>query len=84
LPHDEPQVEPPRYQPTHTTMTYIEDFEAELVKKLQGSEDPASLVHWASEQVLKSYRNGITAGRKGTTVIRKGESRRKPFPAQSL
>jgi hypothetical protein len=65
-------------------MTFLQEFEAELVKKLQSTEDPAAIVHWAGGQVLKSYKNGITAGRKGTTVIRKGKSRRRPLPAQSL
>ena len=35
------------------------------------------VVRWVSEKVLESYRNGITAGQKGATVIRKGESRRR-------
>lgn len=58
-------------------MTYIEQFEQELVKKLQSSEEPAAIVRWAGEQVLASYKNGIAAGKKGATVIRKGESRRR-------
>lgn len=53
------------------------DFEAELVKKLNGKEDTASLVRWVCERVLESYKNGITAGQKGTKVIRQGESRRR-------
>jgi len=65
-------------------MSYITDFEAELVRKLQSAEEPAAIVRWVSEQVLKSYKNGITAGQKGATVIRKGESRRKSVPAQAL
>jgi hypothetical protein len=65
-------------------MTYIEQFEAELVAKLQSAEDTASIVRWASEKVLDSYRNGITAGQKGTQVIRKGKSRRRGFPAEAL
>jgi uncharacterized membrane-anchored protein len=65
-------------------MSYIEQFEQELVKKLQSSEDPASIVRWVSEKVLESYRNGITAGQKGATVIRKGQSRRRGFPAPSI
>jgi hypothetical protein len=64
-------------------MTFIEQFEQELVKKLQGAEDTASIVRWAAEKVLESYRNGITAGQKGAKLIRKGESRRKGFPAQA-
>ena len=58
-------------------MTYIEQFEQELVKKLQSTEDNAAIVRWVSEKVLESYRNGITAGQKGTKVIRQGESRRR-------
>ena len=58
-------------------MSYIEAFESELIAKLNGNEDEASVVHWVSEKVLESYRNGITAGQKGATVIRKGESRRR-------
>ena len=65
-------------------MSYIEQFQQELVKKLQGAEEPAAIVRWISEKVLESYRNGITAGQKGEKVIRKGQSRRRGFPAQAL
>jgi hypothetical protein len=58
-------------------MSYIEQFEAELAKKLDGAEDTATVVRWISEKVLESYRNGITAGQKGTQVIRQGQSRRR-------
>ncbi len=58
-------------------MSYIESFEKELIAKLNGKEDEASVIRWVSEKVLESYRNGITAGQKGATVIRKGESRRR-------
>jgi hypothetical protein len=58
-------------------MSYIEQFEAELLKKLNGAENTATIVRWVSEKVLESYRNGIAAGQKGATVIRKGESRRR-------
>ena len=60
-------------------MSYIQEFEAELLQKLAGTEDEASIVAWVSEKVLESYRNGITAGQKGTQVIRKGKSRRHSF-----
>jgi uncharacterized membrane-anchored protein len=79
---ENPQVEP-LLKPTHTNMTYIEQFEQELVEKLQGSEDAATIVKWVSEKVLQSYKNGIGAGQKGAQVIRKGESRRRGFPAQA-
>ncbi len=39
------------------SMTYIEQFETELRKKYDEAQD---------EKVLESYRNGITAGQKGT------------------
>ncbi len=58
-------------------MSYIEQFEAELLKKLNGAENTATIVRWVSEKVLESYRNGIAAGQKGKQVIRKGESRRR-------
>ena len=64
-------------------MTYIQQFEAELLKKLDGAEDTATIVRWISEKVLESYRNGITAGQKGAQVIRKGKSRRGGFPPKA-
>ncbi|NBV23164.1 MAG: hypothetical protein EBS05_14750 [Proteobacteria bacterium] len=58
-------------------MSYLNDFETELFAKIEhGSEDTAAIVRWVSEKVLESYRNGITAGRVGKTVIRQGKSRR--------
>ena len=59
-------------------MTFIEQFETDLAHQIDsGSADTASIVVWASEKVLESYRNGIIAGREGTTVKRSGNSRRK-------
>ena len=64
-------------------MTYIQQFEAELAQKLDnGTDNTTAIVRWVSEKVLESYRNGITAGQKGTQVIRKGQSRRR-FPQQA-
>jgi hypothetical protein len=37
------------------------------------------IVRFVSERVLQSYKNGITAGQKGATVKRQGESRRSGF-----
>ena len=62
--------------------SYIEQFESELAAKLNAGEDTASIVRWVSEKVLESYRNGITAGQKGATVIRKGKSRRRGYGAE--
>ena len=64
-------------------MTYIQEFEAELTKKLAGPEETAVIVRWVSEKVLESYKNGITAGKAGAQVIRKGQSRRRGFPTQA-
>lgn len=46
-------------------MSYIEQFEAELLKKLQ-SEEPASVVKWASEKIRSSYKNGAAAARRSS------------------
>ncbi len=59
-------------------MTYIQQFEAELTQKLEsGTDSTATIVRWVSEKVLESYRNGITAGQKGATIKRHGQSRRR-------
>ena len=65
-------------------MSYIEQFEAELVEKLEETDDTAAVVRWVSEKVLESYRNGIKAGQQGKQVIRDGKSRRRgSFPSQA-
>jgi hypothetical protein len=56
-------------------MSFITDFETEFTRKLLSSEKSEDLVRWVSEKILASYKNGITAGRKGETVKRQGESR---------
>lgn len=58
-------------------MSYIEQFEKELAKKLVSNETGEEIVRWVSEKVLESYRNGIKAGQKGETVKRDGQSRRR-------
>jgi hypothetical protein len=60
-------------------MTYMDKFEAELIKKLEGPGDTASIVRWVCEKLLESYRNGITAGKNGAVVKRPGKSRRSGF-----
>jgi hypothetical protein len=64
-------------------MTYIEQFETELRKQYNEAQDEEVLFRWICEKVLESYRNGITAGQKGTQVIRKGKSRRRGLPSQA-
>ena len=58
-------------------MSYITDFETEFAKKLESSESSQALTKWVCEKLLESYRNGITAGQRGETVKRPGESRRR-------
>jgi hypothetical protein len=55
--------------------SYIEQFEQELIAKLNGKEDNAAVVRWVAEKVLESYKHGIATGQKKATVSRKGESR---------
>ena len=55
----------------------VEEFEQEFARKLEAEGDSNVLILWASEKVLESYRNGITAGQKGATVKRQGKSRRR-------
>ena len=55
-------------------MSFIKQFEAELVKQLQSSKDSSAIVKWVSEKVLESYKNGITAGQKGARVIRERQT----------
>ena len=43
-------------------MSYIKDFEQQLAEKLGKNEPIESVVRWASERILESYKHGITAG----------------------
>ena len=54
-------------------MTYIEQFNAELTKKLEATDDTAAIVQWVSGKMLESYKNGIIAGRKEANVMSKGK-----------
>jgi uncharacterized membrane-anchored protein len=64
-------------------MSYIEQFEQELAKKLTSSETVEQIVRWISEKVLESYKNGIAAGQKKAAVSRKGESRQNGSAAKA-
>ena len=64
-------------------MSYIEQFEQELAKKLTSSETGEAIVRWVSEKVLESYKNGIAAGRKKVAGSRKGESRQNGSAAKA-
>ena len=37
-------------------MSYIDEFEKELIAKLDGNGDTASLVRWISEKLIESYK----------------------------
>ena len=63
-------------------MSYLTEFETTLARKLVSNETAESIVRWVSEEILKSYRNGIKAGKNGADVKRDGKSRR-PFPPQA-
>lgn len=60
-------------------MTYLQTFEAELLKRLNSGADDASIVRFAGEKILESYRNGLAAGGKAEKIIRNGKSRRRGF-----
>lgn len=42
-------------------MTFIEQFEQELARRLEAGMAPDVIVQWASERVLESHRNGIAS-----------------------
>ena len=56
-------------------MSYIEQFEQELIVKLNTKEDNAAVVRWVSQKVLESFKHGIATGQKKAAVSRKGHSR---------
>ena len=43
-------------------MSYLQEFERELERKLVSNETGEDIVRRVSEKVLESYRNGIKAG----------------------
>lgn len=63
-------------------MTYIEQFKAELKKRLDSPEHTASIVEWMAEKVLESYKNGLAAGRKRAGAKRQGKNNGSPAQAQ--
>lgn len=54
-------------------MSYMQEFEAELVKRLHSKATGAELVRWIAGKVLESYRNGI---KKGAAMNRDDQNRR--------
>lgn len=58
-------------------MTFLEQFETELAKRIESAEDTASIVRWVVEKQLASYRAGIRAGQNGAVIKRNGQSRRR-------
>ena len=55
-------------------MSYITDFEGELIKKLESAENRTSVVRWISEKVLESYKNGVIAGKNSSQRNHKGQN----------
>ncbi len=51
-------------------MTYIDEFEKELRKKLEAKEPADALVSWCREKILESYRNGASTVRTRTRSSR--------------
>lgn len=49
-------------------MTYLEKFEAEFIKKVDGDQSLESIAKWVAGKLLESYKNGITVGQKGEMV----------------
>jgi hypothetical protein len=47
-------------------MTYIEEFETELRKKLEAAEKTDVIISWCREKILESYRNGVSTVRTRT------------------
>jgi hypothetical protein len=64
-------------------MTFKDSFELSLAQRLASDGSGEAIVRWAGEQVLQSYKNGITAGQKGAKVIRQGESRRRSISGKA-
>jgi hypothetical protein len=60
-------------------MSYIKQFETQLREKLESRTDTDSIVRWVSEKVLESYRNGLTAGKKGGAVGHEPSRQHGPF-----
>jgi hypothetical protein len=51
-------------------MSYIEEFEKELRKKLETKEPADAIVSWCREKILESYRNGASTVRTRTRAPR--------------
>jgi hypothetical protein len=64
-------------------MSYIEEFEKELRKKLETKEPADAIVSWCREKILESYRNGASALRARTRSARKDSKEEKKESVQS-
>ena len=63
-------------------MTYIEEFERELRKKLEAGDTADAIVFWSREKILESYRNGAATVRTRTRSSRKDSKEEKNEPAE--
>ncbi len=64
-------------------MTYIEEFEKELRKKLEAAETADAIVSWCREKILESYRNGASTVRIRTRSPRKESKEKTDEPADA-
>jgi hypothetical protein len=46
-------------------MSYMDDLERDLVGVLENAPDQKMVVNYVKNKLLESYRNGLTAGKKG-------------------
>jgi hypothetical protein len=46
-------------------MSYMDDFERDLVGVLENAPDQNTVVNFVKNKLLESYRNGLAAGKKG-------------------
>lgn len=64
-------------------MSYIDEFEKELRKKLDAQEPADAIVAWSREKILESYRNGVATVRTRTRSTRKDSKEEKNEPAEA-
>ena len=64
-------------------MTYIEEFEVELRKKLEAGEKADAIVTWCREKILESYRNGASTVRTRTRSSHKDSKAENNNPSET-
>ena len=59
-------------------MSYMDDFERDLVNVLENAPDQKTVVQFVKNKLLESYRNGVSAGKKGLPAKTAGAGDRRP------